>query len=218
MTDFSLIFSFLQELSDHNEREWFRANKPIYEQANAEFKKLTELLILRISSFDSSIAGLQPKDCIFRLNRDTRFSHDKTPYKINFGCFMVPGGRNAAKAGYYLHLQPGSSFLAGGVYMPPPIALYRVRNQVYNNINEFIHILNEPGFVQFFNKMDGEMLKRSPRDFPAEFEHNELLRYKSYTITHPMSDDHLFRPDYLGYIESVFSCMKSFIMFINRVL
>ncbi|MGK2870816.1 MAG: DUF2461 domain-containing protein [Alphaproteobacteria bacterium] len=112
---------FLADLRNNNNREWFEVNKPGFEEAKADFDSFINTLIGRIITFDSSIAGLDAKHCVLRIYRDTRFSKDKTPYKISLAAHMLAGGRKSerSRAGYYVNISPGDCFLAGGAHMPP---------------------------------------------------------------------------------------------------
>ena len=114
-----VIFQFLKDLSANNNREWFNEHKAEYETARVEFDNFLATVIARISLFDETIRGIQPKDCTYRIYRDTRFSADKTPYKIHFGGYINAKGKKSDHCGYYIHLQPGNCLLAGGSYCPP---------------------------------------------------------------------------------------------------
>jgi uncharacterized protein (TIGR02453 family) len=112
------ILDFLKDLSSNNTREWFEMNKPVYNKVKADFENFVNEIIAEIQRFDPSLGSLQAKDCTFRIYRDVRFSHDKSPYKTNIGAFMAKGGRKSAGSGYYLHIEPGKSFVGGGIICP----------------------------------------------------------------------------------------------------
>ena len=114
----ALTLSFLKKLSKNNNKEWFDKNRSVYEEAKAEVKFLIKDVIDRITEFDSTIAQLEPKDCMFRINRDIRFAKDKTPYKTNMGFMIAPGGKKSIKSCYYVHIEPGNCFIAGGIWVP----------------------------------------------------------------------------------------------------
>ena len=142
------IFDFLRKLRDNNDREWFNAHKPEYLELKDRFEKWVSELIERTADFDEEVRGLAAKDCVYRIYRDTRFSPDKTPYKTHFGAYIAsPGGRNSNRAGYYVHLEPDGSLLGGGLYCPDPALLKRLRQDIYDNIEEFTSILQEKAFV-----------------------------------------------------------------------
>ena len=131
------ILLFLNELKNNNNRDWFHANKPKYNEAKVEFENYINNLIPEIGKFDNEIKHLEAKECIFRIFRDVRFSKDKSPYKPNFGAYIVKGGKKSGNAGYYLHIEPENSFLGGGIYMPPSNILKAIRIEIYENIDEF---------------------------------------------------------------------------------
>ncbi len=123
-------YKFLNELEANNNREWFAENKQKYQESKIEFENFIQGIILRLHEVDSQVGNLQAKDCIFRIFRDVRFSKDKVPYKTNFGAYMSTGGRKSPKAGYYLHVEPNSSFLGGGIYMPESANLNKIRTEI----------------------------------------------------------------------------------------
>jgi uncharacterized protein (TIGR02453 family) len=212
---FTNSFQFLRQLAEHNDREWFHANKTVYNEAKSEFEHATELLLHEVSRFDSTIAGLTPRDCIFRIFRDVRFSHDKSPYKTNFGTFLAPGGRSSMRAGYYLHIQPGESFIAGGIYMPPAPWLKAIRRNIYEHIEEFNEIINHPELKKVFGNISGDKLKKAPLGFPAEFPFIDLLKFKNYGLIKMVSDSEILKEKALMMIISYFKLLQPFIRFLN---
>jgi uncharacterized protein (TIGR02453 family) len=212
------IFRFLNELSENNNRDWFHENKPVYQACRENFAHGIELVIHEIALFDKSIVGLEPKHCVFRINRDIRFSNDKSPYKTNFGAFLAPGGRNNGSAGYYLHIEPGNSFLAGGIYMPPSPVLKKIRQEIYGNYEEFLAIVQNSEFIKHFRGIDAEKLKTKPRDFPDDFVGIEYLRFKHYTVLKPYKGDEFIKEDFFEEIKKVFSAMYPLNRFLNYAI
>lgn len=215
---FQSIFRFLQQLSENNNRDWFQSHKPEFLQAKESFQIITEILIKEIGKFDPEINSLQAKDCIFRIYRDVRFSKDKSPYKTNFGAFMVLGGKKSGKAGYYMHFDPQGSFLAGGIYMPPSDQLKKLRNYIFEHANELKEIINQPDFKRKFGEISGEKLKNPPRGFPADFPDIELLKFKSYIVIKEYSEKRLVQEDFITEAKTVFQQMHPFISFLNKSL
>jgi uncharacterized protein (TIGR02453 family) len=212
-------FHFLEELAANNNRDWFQANKKSYEAAKASVASFMKVVLNEIQTFDKSIIGIDPKDCIFRINRDIRFSNDKSPYKTNIGGFMAKGGRKAMNAGYYLHIQPGSSFLAGGIYMPPPDKLKLIRSEIYFNAANFKKIINDLDFKKYFKEIqDEEKLKNPPKDFPKDYPDIDLLKYKNYTVIHTLKDHQLQQPDFLSYTIKVFKAMYPLNEYMNNAI
>ena len=212
------VLEFLNRLKENNTREWFDENRKVYEAAKTDFEKLLNGLIPAIFSFDPEIGMLTAKDCVFRIYRDVRFSKDKSPYKVNMGGFICKGGRKGPYAGYYVHIEPGNSMLAGGIYMPPPDMLKKVRQEVYYHSDEFKTILNGKAFNKTFRIMEEDKLSRPPKDFPTDFKDIDLLKYKSYTVFHALSDEVLLSKNLHKYIVDAFKVMHPFNRFINRGL
>ena len=167
----SVIFQFLKDLSSNNNREWFNDHRGDYERARLEFELLLSEAINSIALFDSTIEGIQPKDCTYRIYRDTRFSSDKTPYKNHFGGYINARGKKSNHCGYYIHLQPGGSMLAGGSLCLPPKVLKAVRQSIYDNIDEYRSIVEDGAFKKYFPVVGEDFLKTAPKGFPKDFEY-----------------------------------------------
>ena len=209
MINIKQILDFLTELSKNNNKEWMDKNKEEYLQAKSEFQNLTEMLISEITSFDNSIEGVEAKKCIFRLNRDIRFSKDKRPYKENFGAFIAHDGRHSQRGGYYLHVQPGNnSMLAGGVYMPQPDVLKKIRQEIDYNPENLKRIINNEQFQKFFGTLAGEKLKTAPKGYSPDHPEIELLKFKNFIVVHYMDDTLVRKPAFQKYCIEVFREMK----------
>lgn len=212
------IISFLTELNENNHKEWFDANKERYLKAKQEMEDLVQEVIEKISIFDPSIADQVAKKCVYRIYRDVRFSKNKVPYKNNMGGFIVPGGKKSGKAGYYLHLEPGNSFIAGGVYMPESANLKKIREEVLYNTEAFKSIIESDEFVKTFGQVEGEKLKRPPKGFPADFKDIELLKFKSYTVLHRITNAQVNKAEFVDEAVEVFRVMKDFNYFLNQAM
>ena len=213
------ILRFLEDLNANNNREWFAETKKRYEQANKMLLSLVEEAITMVRVIDPTVGELAPKDCVFRIYKDIRFSHDKTPYKTNMGAYIARGGRKSIYGGYYLHFEPGASMIAGGIYMPEPDTLKKIRQEVYFNCPEFKGLLSDKTFVKYFGALTDEgKLKKAPRDYPADFPDIELLKFRHYTMMHSISDDVVNSAQYPTLIKSAFEAMKPVNDFLNRAL
>lgn len=212
------IYTFLSELKENNNREWFDANREKYNSARLTFIAFTEILINEIRQFDPNVPLLDPKDCIFRIFRDTRFSNDKTPYKTNFGTFVNPGGKKSSWAGYYLHIEPGNSFFAGGSYMPEPDKLSAIRDAIFQHTDEYRSIINHPDFTQRFDPDFGDRLKTAPKGFPKDWEHIELIKPKSYGGIKNFDDKVLHSPDFLSFAMEHFRALYPLNRFLNHAM
>lgn len=211
-----IVYDFLKELKVNNNRDWFSDNKPLFQQAKASFEDSIHEFITLINKIDSSIGLLEPKDCVFRIYRDTRFSKDKTPYKTNMGAYVVNGGRKSPRGGYYIHVEPGASFIAGGIYCPPSDVLKKVRKEVYNFIDEFKDIIYNKAFKQLFPELYQDKLKLAPKGFPKDFEDIDLLKYKSYIVSHSISDEEMVGEKGKAIISTAIKTLKPLNDFINR--
>ena len=214
-----IILDFLSKLKENNNREWFQANKKFYEEAKSEVEAFVDDLIPRMDVFEPSLQYVTAKECMFRIFRDVRFSKDKVPYKTNMGAWITKGGRKSPGPGYYLHIQPGESMLAGGVYMPEPDKLKKIRQEVYYNAEEFKSILNEKTTKKYFNGLsDWDKQKLAPRDFPKDFPDIDLLKYRHYTVTHMIDDKQVVKQDFSKMVVKVFGLMKPLNDFLERAL
>lgn len=215
----SSTIQFLSDLRENNNRDWFMANKPRYELAHKEFCAFVEALLLELAAFDPSVAHFTAKECVFRIYRDVRFSHDKSPYKIHFGAHVSPAAKRSdihTRAGYYLHLEPGGSFLAGGAYLPEAAWLKAIRQEIAYCTDEFRELLGAPDFRQYFGEMEGEKLKKAPKDYPADHPAIEWLKHKSFLATHNCLDEQVLSEDFLLHCAKVFRALHPFDRFLNR--
>jgi uncharacterized protein (TIGR02453 family) len=212
------ILEFLNLLKENNNRDWFAAHKSLYQAALTEFESGVTQLISGIQKFDSSIGVLTAKECLFRIYRDIRFSTDKTPYKTNFGAYIVNGGRKSWDAGYYFHFEPAGSLLAGGLYMPPPEKLSAARQEIYYNSEEFLKIIENKEFKKYFGVIDGRKTKKAPKDFDPDFKYIDLLKYKDYTLLHKLDEKILLSDGLIPYATRVFEAMYPFNCFFNEAI
>jgi uncharacterized protein (TIGR02453 family) len=210
--------AFLADLARHNERAWFNANKARFEAARRDVEIFVDQLIAEIAAFDPAVAGLSGKDCVFRIYRDTRFSKDKTPYKAHFGGHIVAGGRKGdhGRAGYYVHIQPGESFLAGGAHQPPAAWLGDIRRNIETDAASLKKIVAAKPFKTYFGDIAGEKLKTAPRGYAKDHPEIELLRYKSLIAVHDLTDKQVTDTGFLRHAATVFKALAPFDAFLNR--
>jgi len=212
------ILEFLRLLESNNNREWFNAHKADYQKARLEFEQMLEQVILKLGQVDPRIRGFKAADAIFRIYRDTRFAADKTPYKNNFGAHLSRGGKNSGEPGYYFHIQPGESFLSGGIYMPSNDKLKAIRKEIFLFPEDFQALINEPGFVKNFTFFQDDKLKRPPLGYSADFELIEYLKFKHFCPWVPIPDEWLGMSDLVSRVTELYSRMKPFNDFIYRAL
>ena len=212
------ILDFLAELSRHNDREWFMAHKEQYNAAHEAFVDFSTQYIARLAEeVDTALAGLQPKDCIWRIYRDVRFSADKRPYKEWFGVFpAVKGGKKSLRGGYYVHFQPGCCMFAGGIWNPPADLLKALRVEIEANYEEVEAIMAQPGWQKYFGDFDADwMLKKVPAGFDPDFVHADWLKRKMYTFSTPLTDRQMCAPDLLDRVIDIAKAAKPMNDFLN---
>jgi uncharacterized protein (TIGR02453 family) len=209
---------FLTAIKCNNNREWFIGNRPAYLDAKDNFESFVQNIINGITVFEPIMKGLEAKNSIFRINRDIRFSNDKSPYKSHFGAFIVQGGKkNVDKfAGYYFHIEPGKSIMAGGAYTPPSPWLSAIREKISDTPDEFIKITNSKEFIKYFGSIDGEKLKTAPKGYPSNHPQIELLKFKSYLVVNEASDKIVLSNDFSDHVIDVFKAMKPLNDYLNN--
>lgn len=216
--DLRTSLNFLNNLRDNNNREWFQANKSQYQEAKAEFELFINILIPRLKDVDPEIDVFHAKECTFRIFKDVRFSKDKSPYKSNFGAFIARGGRKSHFAGYYVHLEPGASFIGGGAYMPQAPQLKAIRTDIVEHVATYKKIINKPTFKTYFPEIYGEKLKTAPRGFDKTWSDIDLIRNKHYAVVHNVEDAFWFKKDTMDEIIEIFKAQLPFNRFINNTI
>lgn len=215
-----VILDYLTGLAGNNNREWYHSHKKEYQEANAEFIGLVQELIWRTGEKDSSILHNDPKDLTFKLNRDTRFSHDKSPYNPAFRAHIASGGKQPVPVGYYLMIKPGGqSFLGGGLFADMfKNATDMVRNYIAQHPGEWEEVILSPDFKDTF-EVHGTALKNVPAGFDKEHPQAEYLKLKSWYLEYPVSDAIVRDTDgFLNMAVDIFLKMRPFNDFLNRAL
>ena len=215
-----MILDYLTELSANNNREWYHAHKAEYQAANGQFEELIQTLILRIGEFDGSIRGHAPRELTFKLVRDTRFSHDKSPYNPAFRAHISSMGKLPIPVGYYLMLKPGGqSFLGGGLFADMfKDATRMVRDYISEHGDEWESVITTPSFQEYFT-VSGMSLKNVPAGYEKEHPQAEYLKYKSWYLEYPIQDEELADGRlFLSKAADIFHRMKPFNDYLNRAL
>jgi len=209
--------TFLTDLYRHNERDWFIKNRKRYDDARSNFESFVQALINRITEFDPVIRGLEVNHCTYRINRDIRFSNDKTLYKTYLGAYIVRGGKkNGDKyAGYYFHVEPGNSMIAGGAYMPPKPWLSAIREKIDEVGKELDEIISREDFIYYFTKIEGDKLKTAPKGYPKDHPYIELLKLKSFLAASRISDAAVTSRHCFNYVIGACRAIKPFNDFFN---
>jgi uncharacterized protein (TIGR02453 family) len=208
-------FEFLNKLTVNNNREWFNENKNLYTESQENVISFLEALINEMSGFDEELGKIDAKKSLFRIYRDTRFSKDKIPYKTNFGASLGMG-KGSQKGGYYLHLEPGKSFLAGGIYMPESSVLKEVRKEISLYGDDFLKIINNKDFKKYFPELDqDDKLKKVPQGFEKEDPMGEYLKLKSFIVVYNLKDEEVLDNNSAKNLTKIFKAMKPFNDFLN---
>ncbi len=209
---------FLSDIKHNNNRDWFIKNRNRYLEAREDYESFVQAVIDGISIFDPILKGLEVKSCTYRINRDIRFSNDKTLYKSHLGAFIVRGGKKNGDrfAGYYVHVEPGNnSMIAGGAYIPPAPWLKLIREKIDEKGDKFMKIITDKGFVKCFGELEGEKLKTAPRGFPKDHPYLEFLKLKSYLVVRMITDKEVVGKDCFGLIIRASKVMKPLNDFLN---
>jgi len=212
------VLSFLSQLKKNNNREWFELNKSKYLGAKDEVEVLITSIISGIQKFDKRIAkDLTAKNCVFRIYKDVRFSKDKTPYKTNMGASINPGGKKSLVAGYYVHIEPGASFVAGGVYMPEPDQLKAIRQEIDYNAEPLLKLFKNKSFNAYFKGLDEiDKVKFAPKGYDKDHKHLELLKHKHFIVTYPLKDKELIGPKTTETIVNACKAMHPFLEYLRH--
>lgn len=211
---------FLKQLSANNNKPWFDANRSKYEAAKADFLEFTTELIERIADFDEGVKGLEAKKTVFRINRDIRFSKDKSPYKSNMGASINHGGKKIMNAGYYFHIQPGNkSFAAAGSWQPDAEKLAAIRQEIDYHFKDFQKILKAPAFKKQFSGLDEiEKLKNAPNGYSDDNPAIDILKHKHFIVSRNFTDKEILSATFLKDLVSCFKSTTPFIQFLNRAI
>ena len=218
--DLQLIMKYLTDLSENNNREWYHAHKAEHKAANGAFEALVQALIWGIGEFDSSVVQHEPKSLTFKLTRDTRFSHDKSPYNPAFRAHISSMGKLPVPVGYYLMIKPGNqSFLGGGLFADMfKDATTMVRDYIVQNGEEWEKVIHAAEFQKYFT-VKGTALKNVPAGYDKEHSQAEYLKYKSWYLEYQIQDEELNdAEDFLEKATELFRVMKPFNDYLNKAL
>jgi uncharacterized protein (TIGR02453 family) len=212
---------FLDDLKANNNRDWFLENKKRYEAVKKDYQQLVADLLDAMKPLDPSLEMLEVKNCTFRINRDIRFSKDKTPYKSHLGVWLSSGAKGLNRSGYYLHLEKGASFIAGGLYCPEAQDLKKMRKEIAYFHDDLEAILNEKDFKREFKDFDRnekDTLKNPPRGYEKEHPAIEFLKLKSFECSQRIDISEVTKKDFVATMSKKLIALKPLNDFINRAL
>ena len=211
-------FTFLKGLEKNNNKEWFDEHRDAYGDARLDFEAFVSNLMVEMTAIEPGLGNQKAKDTIFRIFRDVRFSKDKTPYKPHMSAYLSREGRKWEGAGYYIHAQPGKSFLAAGLWMPEAKLLKSLRQEIDYDLEGFEKILGEKSFKKHFAGIEGEALQKVPQGYSADNPAATYLKLKSFVVTHKIGDEYLTEKGGIKKIAAAFAAAKPFVDFFNRAL
>lgn len=212
---------FLEDLKANNNRDWFLDNKKRYEIFKKDYHQLVSDFLDVMKPLDPSLELLEVKNCTFRINRDIRFSKDKSPYKAHLGVWMSAGAKGANRSGYYVHIEKGASFIAGGFYSPEAEELKKVRKEIAFFYDDLEEILNDKNFKKEFGSLDRtetNSLKNAPKDYEKDHPAIEHLKLKSYTASQKFDIKEVSQKDFVAKMSKKLIALKPLNDFINRAL
>lgn len=216
--DFKTLLGFLKELAANNNKEWFDTHRKRYEGLRKDWIVYVDELIHSLKAIDAGIAELEAKNCIFRINKDIRFSKDKTPYKTNFGAILNRGGKKSMTSGYYLHIDPNEIFIAGGAHQPEPDLLAAIRQEIDYHPKEFKTLAEDRKAQALFGKLSGEELSRPPKGYDASNPMVDYLRKKSFVWVRNFTAKEVLDPGFTKEILHSYKQMKPLNDFLNRCM
>lgn len=212
---------FLADLKENNNRDWFLAQKKRYDAYKADYHQLIEKLLEAMKPLDESLAMLEVKHCTFRINRDIRFSKDKSPYKTHVGIWLKSGSLNNEAPGYYIQIDPEKSFVGGGLYCPEPHQLQKIRREINFFYDDLQEIVNNPKFTQTFGSLtrdENSTLKNPPRGFEKDHPGIELLKLKSFTAIEYFDTKTATQKDFVSQMSQKLILLKPLNDYLNRAL
>jgi uncharacterized protein (TIGR02453 family) len=213
--------AFFRELRQNNHKEWFDINRKRYDKVKENYLALAGTILEEMKKVDSTLEMLQPKECVFRINKDVRFSKDKAPYKTNLGFIFSPYGKKMGTAGYYLHIEEGQSFIGGGLWMPESHQLAKIRKEIHYFYDDLTQILADPSFIKVYGGLDNDSkirLVRPPKGYEADNPAIEFLKLKSFTAIRPIEDKIITTSKLVPTVVEIFTALKPLLVFLNRGL
>lgn len=210
---------FLKDLKKNNNKSWFETHRKQYDLVKEDFLSLVQQLIRQIAAFDIPIGNLEAKNCTFRINRDVRFSKNKDPYKNNIAAYFNKDGKKGIGAGYYLHIEPGKSMAAGGIWMPEPVVLTNIRQEIDYNLSEWEKIVTSRTFTRMFTEgIKGDTLTRPPKGYDENNPAIKYLKMKSFIVTRAFTDAEVQNKNFATEVSNTFQKMKPLIDFLNTAI
>ncbi len=208
---------FLKELSENNSKEWFNENRAWYEKSRENFIETCAEILEGLKPIQANLHNTRIKDCILRINRDIRFSPDKSPYKNYFAAGFGPGGRSSGRVDFYLQIQPENSFLGAGMWQPTPINLAKFRQELDYNPGNLKSIIHDKKFISYFPVAHGEVLKTKPKAYDIEHPEIELLKRKELFYLHYYTDQEVVSEKFISNVVEGSKIIKPYQDYLNQL-
>ena len=213
------IYAFLRALARNNNREWFQQHKKDFQKAQELMREFASVILKGISRFDPAVSELDPKETLFRIYKDIRFSKDKTPYKTHFGCWMARGGRKSNDAGYYFHVEPENTFMAAGIHSPPKEQLNLIRQEILYRPEEYLKVIgNISSLPEFERGGEEDKLKTGPLGFPKDFKYLEELNYKHYIFVKNYGNEEVLQPSFADELAEDYRKLYPLVDYLNHAI
>ena len=212
---------FLDDLKANNNRDWFLDNKKRYEVFKKDYQQLVADFLDAMKPLDPTLKMLEVKNCTFRINRDIRFSKDKSPYKDHVGIWMSSGAKGMNRSGYYVHIARAGSFIAGGFYCPEAEDLKKVRKEIaffHDDLEEIMHDKNFQKEFGDFDRNEKNLLKNPPRGYEKDHPAIEYLKLKSFETSQKFNIEEVLKKDFVSKMTQKLIVLKPLNDFINRAL
>ena len=212
---------FLDDLKTNNNRDWFQNNKKRYEIFKKDYHQFIQDFLNLMKPNDAALTLLEVKNCAFRINRDIRFSKDKSPYKTHLGVWMNTNFGNSNGPGYYIHIEKGKSFIAGGLYSPEADELKKIRKEIAFFYDDLEAIVDEKSFKSVYGNLDkneSNSLKNAPKGYEKDHPAIEFLKLKSFVAVYKFDDSELQKEHFIEDACKKLLLLKPFLEFLNRGL
>jgi uncharacterized protein (TIGR02453 family) len=212
-------FKFIKDLSENNNREWFAEHKHLYEEARADVLEMVAALLKAVAEVDPLVSGdTDPKKSVMRIYRDVRFSKNKDPYKKNFGVWLSAKSKGGDEPGYYLNIQPGNCFVAGGYWMPEAAHLKLIRQEIDYNIGDFLAIVEDKEFAKDYKLNSSNALKNAPKGYDPADPNIAYLKLKSFEVLKKLDDEEFFKPEIVNKLKSSFQKIYPLVAFLRNAI
>lgn len=210
---------FLNDLKQNNERPWFQDHKESYLDAKKDFEQFIQRLLLELTVLDSDYGKLSVKDCVFRIYRDIRFSKNKTPYKVHLAAGINKGGKKVHFPGFHVHIEPENFYLGGGIWRPDKEALYKIRQEIDYNTEEFRAIIEKNTFKKMFGALDtNDKLKRPPRGYEKTNPAIDYLKLKSIIAHCTLEEKDVVNKGLVNKVVGIFKELNPLLKFLETAL